>query len=247
MTARVGFSGCPHGDLPNETSSTPIPISTSHPFIPPTPSDLRSPCPGLNSLANHGYINRDGRNLTINALAEAIQRVYNFTKPLAYFLAVAGVIRCGNGRTVDLYHLAKHGAIEHDASLSRRDTQPPNEYAPIPADPDLVDELMHVSPKDFLVLEDLAAVRVARESQALGGQLDFIHVQVGRAESALLLQVFGSEKLEVDKDVLRTWLIDGRLPDCWKSPERTIGIRTTVSFGRRIADAMESIRNPKRE
>lgn len=26
----------------------------SHPFIPPGPDDLRGPCPGLNTLANHG-------------------------------------------------------------------------------------------------------------------------------------------------------------------------------------------------
>ena len=32
------------------------PTSTSHPFVPPGSSDLRSPCPALNALANHGYM-----------------------------------------------------------------------------------------------------------------------------------------------------------------------------------------------
>ncbi|KAL6712909.1 hypothetical protein ACLMJK_009464 [Lecanora helva] len=40
----------------------------------PQPGDLRSPCPGLNALANHGYLPRDGRNMhypeTFDALGQ---------------------------------------------------------------------------------------------------------------------------------------------------------------------------------
>lgn len=189
--------------------------------------------------------NRDGRNLTINSLVGATQHVYRLTKPLAYLLAITGVFLCGDGRTVDLHRLAKHGVIEHDASLSRQDTEPPNKYAPTTVDPELVDELMHTSPNDFLVLNDLAAARVSRESQARGGPLDFIHAEIGSAESALILQVFGDEKLEVEKDVLRDWFIDGRLPDSWKCPERMIGLLTSMSVTKRVKNAMASIRNPK--
>ncbi|KAF9780107.1 Cloroperoxidase [Thelephora terrestris] len=227
-------------------SSNSTSTSTSHPFIVPNPSDLRSPCPALNALANHGYINRDGRNITVHALVEAMHEVYSLTKPLAYLLALAGVLLCGDGRTVDLHRLAKHNVIEHDASLSRQDTQPPNVYAPICADPILVSKLMRVSQNDFLVLSDLAVTRVIRESEALGGPLNPLRAEVGRAESALILQVFGGERLEVDKSVLCVWLVDGRLPESWQSPRGTVGIRTTVSVGRRIADVMDSIRNRER-
>ena len=190
--------------------------------------------------------NRNGKNLTVHALVEAIQRVYNFTKPLAYLLAISGVFLCGNGRTVNLDRLAKHNVIEHDASLSRQDAQPPNCYSPTLADPNLVDQLMRVSPGTFLVLEDLAVARVTRESQAVGGPLSSIHAEIARAESGLILQVFGGEDSQVDKGVLRAWFVDGCLSDCWKSPKRRIGIRTTSSVGRRIAAAMDSTRNPKR-
>ncbi|KAF9652162.1 Cloroperoxidase, partial [Thelephora ganbajun] len=215
--------------------STSIPTSTSHSFIPPSPSDLRSPCPALNALANHGHINRDGRDLTVHALVDAMRRVYNFTKPLAYLLALAGVFLCGDGRTVDLDRLAKHNVIEHDASLSRQDTRPPNDYSPILADLNLVAQLMHVSPNNFLVLNDLAMARVIRESQAVGGPLSFPYAEIAKAESGLILQVLGDESLEVDKDVLCTWLVDGRLPDSWEPPKRRIGIRTTASVRRCIA------------
>ena len=189
--------------------------------------------------------NRDGRNLTVHALVEAIRRVYNFTKPLAYLLAISGVFLCGNGRTVNLDQLAKHNVIEHDASLSRQDAKPPNLYSPTLSDPNLVDQLMRASSGTFLVLEDLAVARVKRESQAVGGPLSSLHAEIARAESGLILQVFGGENFCVDKDVLRTWLVDGRLSNCWNSPKKRIGIRSTSSVGRRIAAAMDSTRNPK--
>jgi hypothetical protein len=39
----------------------------------PTESDLRSPCPMINCLANHGYIPRDGRNVRIGCLKGALK------------------------------------------------------------------------------------------------------------------------------------------------------------------------------
>ena len=38
----------------------------------------RSSCPGVNMLANRGYINRSGRNITYESLAQAARHVYNF-------------------------------------------------------------------------------------------------------------------------------------------------------------------------
>jgi len=189
--------------------------------------------------------NRDGRKLTIHALVDAMQRVYNFTKPLAYLLALSGVFLCGNGRTVNLDRLAKHNVIEHDASLSRQDAQPSDDYSPIPADPNLVAHLMRVSPETFLVLKDLAVARVIRESRAVSGPLGSLHAEIARAESGLILQVFGGGALEVDKDVLYIWLVDGRLPGRWKSPIGRIGIRTTSAIGRRLSNIMDSTRDPK--
>ena len=38
----------------------------------------RSSCPGLNTLANRGYINRSGTKITMNSLIQAFKEVYNF-------------------------------------------------------------------------------------------------------------------------------------------------------------------------
>lgn len=38
----------------------------------------RSSCPAINALANRGYINRSGRNISFSELAHAVRRVWNF-------------------------------------------------------------------------------------------------------------------------------------------------------------------------
>lgn len=50
-------------------------MTGEHEFIAPTSSDQRGPCPGLNALANHGYINRDGVTSLVEAAA-AINEVW---------------------------------------------------------------------------------------------------------------------------------------------------------------------------
>lgn len=38
--------------------------------------DVRSPCPAINTLANHGFINRNGKMVQVDELAEMLQFVY---------------------------------------------------------------------------------------------------------------------------------------------------------------------------
>lgn len=37
-----------------------VDVTASHKWVAPGPNDIRGPCPGLNSLANHGYIPHSG-------------------------------------------------------------------------------------------------------------------------------------------------------------------------------------------
>ena len=41
-------------------------------YCAPSTADLRSPCPIVNALANHGYIPRDGRNVRSNEMYAAM-------------------------------------------------------------------------------------------------------------------------------------------------------------------------------
>ncbi|KAF4600367.1 hypothetical protein EYR38_004992 [Pleurotus pulmonarius] len=117
-----------HPPLPPHThapSSKKCPFAATHEFCPPQEGDVRSPCPALNTMANHGYINRSGKNLTAAALTSALQKCYNLSLPLAIVLSYGGFIllhRYNFLRPIDLKEVGKHGYVEHDASLVHRDT-----------------------------------------------------------------------------------------------------------------------------
>ncbi|CAN8097604.1 unnamed protein product [Discula destructiva] len=94
-----------------------------HKYIPPVPSDSRSPCPGLNALANQGYIPRDGRNIDVTQLGEAMREVLSldiepFNSEIVVTLAHSST---GNNSTFNLEDSNVHNVIEIDGSLSRKD------------------------------------------------------------------------------------------------------------------------------
>ncbi|KAL8875604.1 MAG: hypothetical protein Q9198_006061 [Flavoplaca austrocitrina] len=58
-------------------------------YAPVNPNDLRSPCPAINALANHGYLPRDGRNVLASEIFDGMNHLglgtflgYMFTHPI---------------------------------------------------------------------------------------------------------------------------------------------------------------------
>jgi hypothetical protein len=94
-------------------------------WSPPGPSDVRSPCPGLNSLANHGFLPHNGKGITIPILIQACQDGMNVGADFATVIGGAGILSVPNNplaTSFDLNDLDEHNfPIEHDASLSRGD------------------------------------------------------------------------------------------------------------------------------
>jgi hypothetical protein len=94
-------------------------------WAPPGPGDVRSPCPGLNSLANHGILPRNGKSLTIPILIKALKDGMNVGPDFAIVIGAAGILSDPNSplaTSFDLNNLDAHNfPIEHDASLSRAD------------------------------------------------------------------------------------------------------------------------------
>lgn len=86
----------------------------------------RSPCPGLNALANHGYLPRNGKDLDYAMINVASQEAYNFA-PGFYIDAVNMVFQLNisttnrPNATFNLLDLAQHDQIEADGSLTRND------------------------------------------------------------------------------------------------------------------------------
>uniref|UniRef100_K3WVQ7 Heme haloperoxidase family profile domain-containing protein n=1 Tax=Globisporangium ultimum (strain ATCC 200006 / CBS 805.95 / DAOM BR144) TaxID=431595 RepID=K3WVQ7_GLOUD len=84
--------------------------------VPNSPAQYhRSPCPCLNTLANHGYLPRDGKNLTPQMLKHAVCNAFNLDPSLAKTL-VAPL-----PHEFTLADLGKHNFLEHDASLVHDD------------------------------------------------------------------------------------------------------------------------------
>jgi hypothetical protein len=55
----------------------------------PGPNDSRSPCPALNALANHGYLPRDGKDISPDVLQRALQ-VNQFIKFEGHYFLSTG-------------------------------------------------------------------------------------------------------------------------------------------------------------
>ncbi|KAH6865929.1 Peroxidase, family 2-domain-containing protein [Alternaria rosae] len=86
--------------------------------------DVRSPCPGLNALANHNFIHRSGRNMTIPHLISGLAAGLNMGADFSVVVGGAGLLASPNplAGSFDLDDLNMHNfPIEHDASMSRQD------------------------------------------------------------------------------------------------------------------------------
>ncbi|KAH8792950.1 Chloroperoxidase, partial [Flagelloscypha sp. PMI_526] len=113
----------------------------NHYYKAPEHNDLRGPCPGLNTLANHGYLPRSGI-ATFEQIVDAVGEAFNMEYDLASGLAAFGMLSRGNaftnqvsigGPTVQISPLpgnidgnytkglATHGRFEGDVSMTRRD------------------------------------------------------------------------------------------------------------------------------
>jgi len=230
----------PPFDASNSSAKCPV-TGLSHEFAAPKDGDNRSPCPALNAMANHGYIPRDGKNVTATDIYYGLQKCYGLNAIFAGFLSYGGYLALLKlGRAIPLYEIGRHNKVEHNASLVHRNTPKAQKYAPIEVDPDLVDDLFNdIRPTAeevnaqkakgekvafLLGLEDLARARIRREKEA--GPLNRIQARVARGEFAIVFGVFGTTigekmKMGIPADFLRTWIQDERLPDGWKPTHST--------------------------
>lgn len=92
----------------------------------PSSTDLRSPCPLLNSLANHGFLPHNGADISVDTLLTGMHNALNLADGAKLFFQQQGakaltVSSTGNASTFHLSDLNAHNVIEHDGSLSRAD------------------------------------------------------------------------------------------------------------------------------
>jgi hypothetical protein len=79
----------------------------------------------LNALANHGILPHDGKNIPFRELNIKVRESFNFSPTFCLFVCRFASDFIGRSYwtgSFDLAELSKHNAIEHDASLTRRDS-----------------------------------------------------------------------------------------------------------------------------
>ncbi|RMY55872.1 hypothetical protein D0865_03940, partial [Hortaea werneckii] len=120
-----------------DASSQLVDVHGEHAFQAPGPNDRRGPCPGLNSLANHGYIPHNGITSVTQAI-DACQKAFGMGYDLGALLAIYSAALDGNlgtfsigGPSHSLLGLnllstpkglsGSHNVFEGDASPTRGD------------------------------------------------------------------------------------------------------------------------------
>jgi len=212
------------------------------PFVPAAGDDKRSPCPAINTLANHGYLPHDGKNVGFWQLVQALRSVYNLSLLLAVLFALGAFLLCGHALRLDLDKLALHNRLEHDASLVHRDTLAGHAEAPIPVDPELLHTLVSLAHDEGgLSLDAFARLRVNRETQ-LTSPLDPIHSDLSKGEAALCWLAFKREDGQVPLSMVEQWFGQERIPEGWAPPAKGIGLFNLRQTVGQIATKMEQIR-----
>jgi hypothetical protein len=159
-------------------------------YTPPSAGDSRSACPMLNALSNHSILPHDGKNISFRELNTAVRQSFNFAPSFCFFVPTFAANFLGRNYwtgTFDLAELSKHNAIEHDASLTRRDAAlEPDQGKP---DLQLVEELLKEATGQGgkkLTKEDLSRVLAKRRRDA--------RAENGAYSESLFHNGFGSAK-----------------------------------------------------
>ncbi|EIN08073.1 Cloroperoxidase [Punctularia strigosozonata HHB-11173 SS5] len=219
-----------------------------HPFVAPSrkDGDVRSPCPALNTMANHGYLPHNGKDIGPVQLISGLMRCFGLSFFLATFLTCGSMLLIGQWRFLSLYDYCRHNGVEHAASLAHPDVRRHDpqrgydEYAPSDMSKDLWKKLLQDSADGHvLTVDDIARARVRRERDTTV-PLDRVHAHIARGEIGLVLDIFGGPKREIPIPVLEQWWKTEQFPPGWKPTRKQGFVRTGVT-GELVKFGMDSI------
>ncbi|KAK7451221.1 hypothetical protein VKT23_012559 [Stygiomarasmius scandens] len=211
-----------------------------HAWIAPGPNDLRGPCPGLNTLANHGYLPRDGRGLNVSIILEAGFNGYHMQPEILMLAAKASLLTSDDPVSFTLDDIKLHGHIEHDASVSRADFALGDNAR---FNETIFTTLANSNPGvDFYNTTSAGQVQQMRlaDSQATNPNLTNTDKEffIRSAESAFYLSVMGDPLTGVaPKEFVQIFFREERLPiaEGWKRSETPLNGSTVGPLIREIA------------
>ncbi|KAK7987336.1 FAD dependent oxidoreductase [Apiospora arundinis] len=199
-----------------------------HHWRPPRPGDLRAPCPMMNTLANHGILPHDGKNIDLNTTIGALGML-NLEPELAGYLFDFGLLTNPepDPTTFTLQHLGNHNILEHDASFSRKDSY-------FGQDPSIFDAATFAETRSYwhgpiIDINTMARARMERLKTSVRENPDYSMSKIGTRISldgsvAILLMFGDGETLQAPKEYVTYFFENERLPIelGWTPPQRKI-------------------------
>ncbi|SPC65793.1 uncharacterized protein UHOD_04870 [Ustilago sp. UG-2017b] len=207
-----------------------------HPWQPPPPGAKRGPCPGLNTIANHGYLPRDGIVNPIELLVGTFQGL-SLSPDLAAILAGISFVGLGDLLQMKLSigdryglgsGLSHHGILEGDGSVTRQDHYWGNSWD---ADPDLVNMFINETNTYGNGNVDVWSLAHSRyrawnHGRKNNPEFDFNpwRMLVAYAESGFVHEALRGSYLKFDESMIRSWFLQERFPKGWS--KRLVPIST---------------------
>ncbi|KAJ7481289.1 Cloroperoxidase [Mycena galericulata] len=216
----------------------------------PKSIDQRSPCPGLNTLANHGYLPRSGQNFTVTQIMEAALKGFNMNWDPILFVAKFGLLSGADAttfETMSLGALSLHNLIEHDASISRNDFGPDGTGDNVHFNETTFSVLANVNPgKDYYDGTSAGEVQRARLAHSIATNPNVTNTEkefkLRSRESAFYLSIFGNPLTGIaPKQFVQIFFREERLPfaEGWQKPTTLITSDTLNPISHVIQNASQ--------
>lgn len=221
-------------------------------YIPPTPADCRSPCPALNTLANHGLLPRNGKGIDYKQLKEALIGVYNLGPAFGFVFARAATKKFADPKTgefslcdllINVHNNAQPSGstgIEHSASMSRvdrpsMDFSHKNDFTQRSPSRAQVDLTLSRTTKGMFTLADFSNARKtlwAKSYSVLPALAkDPLNKQehiIADVEGCLLLGALSGNsnggEFQISKDYANSFLYNEQFPKGWDRSPNPLGI-----------------------
>ncbi|RAH56712.1 Cloroperoxidase [Aspergillus piperis CBS 112811] len=177
------------------------------PWSPPGHGDVRGPCPMLNTLANHGLLPHNGKDISEEDIVDVLGNTLNVAESLAVALYKEAMttVEDPNATTFSLSDLDRPGILEHDASLSRQDPYFGNDHE---FNEKIFDQTKSYWTSPLIDIEEAAEAHEARWNTSKATNPDFNISETGTAfsfgESAAYMLAFEEDGIGYAN---RSWVV----------------------------------------
>jgi len=181
--------------------------------------DNRGPCPGLNSLANQGYLPRDGKNISLPQVEAALMTGLHMSSTLASTLAhtLRPLYRADG--TFDLHDMRKHNVLEHDRSFTRLDFRQGDNYTFQPA---MFQALLDDAKGGPVTMQTLAKTYVRRKKECKRSGAPSLPFTIWVVNLIQTVSFYHTAAMStLSKETLTTFYEEERFPDeIFKNPKK---------------------------